>query len=337
MQATHKGLSQAEADKRLAEYGPNMLPESTRNPFLVYLGVSAAQRWGCLLSGGAVLPCRVERRRTTLPGTRTQHPRCQPHPPPPPSLPPPPPAPLPPPPYPQYLWNPLSWAMEAAAIIAIALLDYADFALIVALLLVNATISFVEEANADRAIKALTSGAVGCTVCAGGRCVVCEAWRQAGGDGGPAAAVRVVVRICTPQPTVLTHTCPAPPAPRTPPPPPPHPPPPAARAPTATALRDGVATTIEAKFLVPGDIIIVRLGDIVPADIKILAEEGSSGHPDDETPLQVDQAALTGESLPVKKYSGNTAFSGECVRVLFVWAVGLVWGGACGWYGGKQW
>lgn len=35
------------------------------------------------------------------------------------------------------MWNPLSWAMEAAAIIAIALLDYADFALIVALLLVR--------------------------------------------------------------------------------------------------------------------------------------------------------------------------------------------------------
>lgn len=35
------------------------------------------------------------------------------------------------------MWNPLSWAMEAAAIIAIALLDYADFALILALLLVR--------------------------------------------------------------------------------------------------------------------------------------------------------------------------------------------------------
>lgn len=56
------------------------------------------------------------------------------------------------------MWNPLSWAMEAAAIIAIALLDYADFALIVALLLVNSTISYVEEANADKAIKALASG-----------------------------------------------------------------------------------------------------------------------------------------------------------------------------------
>ena len=42
---------------------------------------------------------------------------------------------------------------QVAAIIAICLLDYADFALIVALLLVNATISFIEEANADKAIK----------------------------------------------------------------------------------------------------------------------------------------------------------------------------------------
>ena len=36
-----------------------------------------------------------------------------------------------------------------------------------------------------------------------------------------------------------------------------------------------------------GDIVIIRLGDIVPADIKILAEEGGSGRPEDETPLQV--------------------------------------------------
>ena len=47
-----------------------------------------------------------------------------------------------------YMWNPLSWAMEAAAIIAIALLDWADFALILALLLLNATISFIEESSA---------------------------------------------------------------------------------------------------------------------------------------------------------------------------------------------
>jgi H+-transporting ATPase len=47
--------------------------------------------------------------------------------------------------------------MEVAAIVSIALLDYADFALILALLLVNATISYVEESNADTAIKVRTA------------------------------------------------------------------------------------------------------------------------------------------------------------------------------------
>ena len=51
-----------------------------------------------------------------------------------------------------YLWNPLSWAMEAAAVIAIVLLDYADFALILFLLLLNAVISFREEASAVRTL-----------------------------------------------------------------------------------------------------------------------------------------------------------------------------------------
>lgn len=39
LQATRKGLTSEEAAKRLVEYGPNKLPEETRNPFLVYLGV----------------------------------------------------------------------------------------------------------------------------------------------------------------------------------------------------------------------------------------------------------------------------------------------------------
>lgn len=43
--------------------------------------------------------------------------------------------------------------MEAAALLAIALLDYVDFALILGLLLLNASISFYEESNADKAIK----------------------------------------------------------------------------------------------------------------------------------------------------------------------------------------
>lgn len=179
LQATVHGLTVDEAAKRLIEYGPNKLPETSRNQILVFLG---------------------------------------------------------------YLWNPLSWAMEIAAIISIALLDYPDFALIVALLLGNATISYVEESSADKAIKALA----------------------------------------------------------------------AALAPKAKAVRSKEVVTIDAVNLVPGDVIIIRLGDIVPADVKILPEEG--GGDAEETPMQIDQAALTGESLPAKKFTGGVAFSGSAVK-----------------------
>ena len=50
----------------------------------------------------------------------------------------------------RYMWNPLSWAMEVAALLAIILLDYPDFVLILALLIMNATISYREEASADK-------------------------------------------------------------------------------------------------------------------------------------------------------------------------------------------
>ena len=77
LQCDGKGLSAAEHVRRLEQYGPNKLPESTVNPFFRFLG---------------------------------------------------------------YMWNPLSWAMEVAAIISIALLDFADFGVILGLLLCNATI-----------------------------------------------------------------------------------------------------------------------------------------------------------------------------------------------------
>ena len=56
--------------------------------------------------------------------------------------------------------------------------------------------------------------------------------------------------------------------------------------------------------MVPGDIISIKLGDIVPADARLL--EGD--------PLKVDQSALTGESLPVTKNPGDEVFSGSTCK-----------------------
>ena len=72
----------------------------------------------------------------------------------------------------------------------------------------------------------------------------------------------------------------------------------------ARVLRDGKWTTPEARELVPGDVIRVRLGDIVPADARLL--EGD--------PIEVDQSALTGESMPATRKSGEAVFSGSIVR-----------------------
>jgi H+-transporting ATPase len=70
------------------------------------------------------------------------------------------------------------------------------------------------------------------------------------------------------------------------------------------ALRDNVWKELDAKDLVPGDIIRLRLGDIIPADVKLF--EGAY--------LSVDQSALTGESLPVNKTPGDVAFSGSVAK-----------------------
>ena len=68
----------------------------------------------------------------------------------------------------------------------------------------------------------------------------------------------------------------------------------------ARALRDGKWQEVPAGELVPGDVIRLRLGDIIPADVKLF--EGDF--------LSVDQSALTGESLPVSKKAGDTDFPG---------------------------
>ncbi|CAG7905284.1 unnamed protein product [Brassica rapa] len=140
-----------------------------------------------------------------------------------------------------FMWNPLSWVMEVAALMAIGLAhgggkppDYHDFVGIVVLLLINSTISFVEENNAGNAAAALM----------------------------------------------------------------------AQLAPKAKAIRDKKWNEIDASELVPGDIVSIKLGDIIPADARLL--EGD--------PLKIDQATLTGESLPVTKNPGSSVFSGSTCK-----------------------
>ncbi|KAJ3272789.1 hypothetical protein HDV01_005217, partial [Terramyces sp. JEL0728] len=78
------------------------------------------------------------------------------------------------------------------------------------------------------------------------------------------------------------------------------------------AWRNGKLVEVEAALLVPGDIIILRLGDIVPADARLLGID-ATGEPV-EHDLQIDQSALTGESLPVSKHKGDIAFSSSIVK-----------------------
>jgi H+-transporting ATPase len=124
--------------------------------------------------------------------------------------------------------------MEVAALISIILQDYADFGLIIALLLFNSSIAFWEEHTSANAIAALKAQ--------------------------------------------LTPTC--------------------------KCLRDGELKKVNSDELVPGDVVFLRLGDIVPADSIILDGEG----------LKIDQASLTGESLPVNKGLGEEIFSGSVVK-----------------------
>lgn len=64
--------------------------------------------------------------------------------------------------------------------------------------------------------------------------------------------------------------------------------------PNANVLRDGHTLSIKSDELVPGDIVLLEAGDVVPADIRLL--EAAS--------LKIEEAALTGESVPVEKQTG---------------------------------
>lgn len=134
------------------------------------------------------------------------------------------------------MWNPLSWVMEIAAIVAIVLAngqgmppDWEDFCGIVLLLLINSFIGFWEERNAGNAVKALMDSL----------------------------------------------------------------------APKAKVKRDGQWQEIDSSNLVPGDILSFKLGDVVPGDCRLT----------DGTNVSIDQAALTGESLPQSKQMGDECFS----------------------------
>lgn len=74
---------------------------------------------------------------------------------------------------------------------------------------------------------------------------------------------------------------------------------------TSLVLRDGIFKFIETSFLVPGDIIKLKIGDMIPADVRLVKGEY----------LMVDQSALTGESLPIDKYVDDVGYANSIVKV----------------------
>ncbi|OAH64347.1 HAD family hydrolase [Dietzia cinnamea] len=83
---------------------------------------------------------------------------------------------------------------------------------------------------------------------------------------------------------------------------------------TATVLRDGEPETVEVWELEPGDIVVVRNGEQVPVDGRVISGNGG-----------VDEATITGESVPAEKSEGAEVFAGTWLRsgVLRVEAIGI--------------
>lgn len=75
-------------------------------------------------------------------------------------------------------------------------------------------------------------------------------------------------------------------------------------APKAKTKRDGKWVELEASNLVPGDMVSFKIGDIIPADSRLT----------EAINVSIDQAALTGESLPVTKHEGDEVFSGSTCK-----------------------
>ena len=72
----------------------------------------------------------------------------------------------------------------------------------------------------------------------------------------------------------------------------------------AMIRRDGAYLAVDAAELVPGDIVKVKIGDLIPADLKLVAGDF----------MQADQSALTGESLPVNKGTGDVVYANSVVK-----------------------
>ncbi|KAF9158939.1 hypothetical protein DFQ26_007089 [Actinomortierella ambigua] len=141
-----------------------------------------------------------------------------------------------------YFTGAIAYLIEIAVICSAIVGDWADFGIILTLLIVNATIGFIEESKAESALDALK------------------------------------------QTLALKTRC----------------------------WRNGHLVEIDTADLVPGDVIVLRLGDIIPADGRLLGI-GATGEAT-EGDLMVDQSALTGESLPLAKNKGATVYSSSVVK-----------------------
>jgi plasma-membrane proton-efflux P-type ATPase len=130
-------------------------------------------------------------------------------------------------------WGISAWMLELIMILSAALRKYSDLVVVIALLMVNAVLSFMQERRAAGVVEALRK------------------------------RLQVSARV----------------------------------------LRDSSWQVVPARDLVPGDIVRVRPGDIIPADVKLFSGA-----------LAVDQSALTGESKDADKKSGEVLSSGSIVR-----------------------
>jgi len=133
-----------------------------------------------------------------------------------------------------YFWGPIPWMIEVAALLSAVEGDWADFGIILVLLVFNGVVGFWKEYQASNAIEQLKKN----------------------------LALK------------------------------------------ARVLRDGRWQERPASELVPGDLVRLRLGDIIPADARLL----------DGDYLSIDQSALTGESLPVERATGDLVYSGSVAK-----------------------